>query len=237
MLTAVVSVETVLLVLLVILVAALLRSHAEILRRMGPEGARRDDWVDRSQSLAPRRARGGADEEAHAPALAGMTPAGDAVGRAFDARASTPTLLAFLSTGCTSCMHFWDGLGERRLPDGLETVIVTRGAEREQRAKLRSLAPDGIPILMSSEAWEDYGVPGTPYFVLVEGGAVAGEGVATTWQALSSLVADALAEQAEQETDGAADRERGARHGRIDERLAAAGIGPDHPSLFPGREG
>ena len=35
---ALVSVETVLLVLLVVLVAALLRSHAEILRRLGPEG-------------------------------------------------------------------------------------------------------------------------------------------------------------------------------------------------------
>ena len=38
--TALVSVETVLLVLLVVLVAALLRSHAEILRRLGPEGGR-----------------------------------------------------------------------------------------------------------------------------------------------------------------------------------------------------
>ena len=36
---ALVSVETVLLVLLVVLVAALLRSHAEILRRLGPDGA------------------------------------------------------------------------------------------------------------------------------------------------------------------------------------------------------
>ena len=36
---ALVSIETVLLVLLVVLVAALLRSHAEILRRLGPESA------------------------------------------------------------------------------------------------------------------------------------------------------------------------------------------------------
>ena len=35
---ALVSVETVLLVLLIVLVAALLRSHAELLRRLGPEG-------------------------------------------------------------------------------------------------------------------------------------------------------------------------------------------------------
>ena len=36
---ALVSVETVLLVLLIVLVAALLRSHAELLRRLGPEGS------------------------------------------------------------------------------------------------------------------------------------------------------------------------------------------------------
>ena len=35
---ALVSVETVLLVLLVVLVAGLLRSHAELLRRIGPAG-------------------------------------------------------------------------------------------------------------------------------------------------------------------------------------------------------
>lgn len=37
--TAVVSVETVLLVLLIVLVVGLLRSHAEILRRLGPPDA------------------------------------------------------------------------------------------------------------------------------------------------------------------------------------------------------
>jgi len=219
MLTAIVSVETVLLVLLVVLVAALLRSHAEILRRLGPERA----TVPEPHSTPARR-------EGAAPALAGVTPAGDAVGLAFDGRSSTPTLLAFLSTGCTSCAHFFKTLGERRPTGGLETVIVTRDADRDQRVKLRGLSPPGVPVVMSSEAWEDYAVPGSPYFVLIDGGAVAGEGVATTWQALSSLVADAIEEQ--RETERAGDR-----HGQIDERLSAAGIGPGHPSLHPGREG
>ena len=220
MLIAIVSVETVLLVLLVVLVAALLRSHAEILRRLGPEGA--------TEPLPEPRAAARGDGPA--PALAGVTPDGDAVRLAFDGRSTTPTLLAFLTTGCTSCAHFFDTLGERRPAGGLETVIVTRGADREQRVKLRSLAPPGVPVVMSSEAWQEYAVPGSPYFVLIDGGAVAGEGVATTWQALSSLVTDAIDEQ--REAEGASER-----HGRIDERLAAAGIGPDHPSLFPGGEG
>ena len=201
---ALVSVETVLLVLLVVLVAALLRSHAEILRRLGPEG-------ERAPSLPEPPV--GARVESEAPEIAGVTLTGDAIKLAFD---GTPTLLAFLSSGCTSCARFWETLGEHR-PADLQTMIVTRGPDREQRSKLRGLAPDAVPVVMSSEAWEDYAVPGSPYFVLVEDGAIRGEGVATTWDALSSLVGDAIEEQ------------RG-----VEERLAAVGIGPDHPSLFGG---
>lgn len=218
--TVIVSVETVLLVLLIVLVAALLRSHAEILRRLGPDGA-----VERGRgaSSMPAPPRSGLRADAAAPDLAGVTPAGDAIQLSFDGPA---TLLAFLSSGCTGCAGFWETLGEPRLPAGVQTLIVTRGPDREQRAKLRALAPETVAVVMSSEAWEDYAVPGSPYFVLIEGGAVRGEGVATTWQALSSLLGDAIAEQ----------REIGAqaRHRRIDETLAAAGIGPDHASLYPG---
>jgi hypothetical protein len=202
---ALVSVETVLLVLLIVLVAALLRSHAELLRRLGPEGS--------AAPVLPEPPTGARAQTA-APELAGVTPTGDAVKLAFH---GTPTLLAFLSSGCTSCAGFWEQLGDSRPAPELHTVIVTRGADREQPAKLRRLAPDAVPVVMSSQAWEDYGVPGTPYFVLVEDGAISGEGVATTWSALASLVGDAVEER------------RG-----LDERLAAAGIGPDHPSLFPG---
>jgi hypothetical protein len=223
---AIVSVETVLLVLLVVLVAALLRSHAEILRRLGPEGS------SGRESAPVAEPRSGVRADAPAPELAGVTPGGDAVKLAFDGLAAGSTLLAFLSTGCTSCARFWEDLDParpRQLPAGLQTVIVTRGAEREQRSKLRSLAPEGVPVVMSSQAWAQYAVPGSPYFVLVEDGAVRGEGVATTWQALSSLVQDAIEEQAEL-------RGSDNRHRRIDETLTAAGIGPDHPSLYPGRE-
>jgi hypothetical protein len=202
---AIVSIETVLLVLLIMLVAALLRSHAEILRRLGPEGS--------GEPRIPAQPAG-VRTDTDAPGLAGATPAGDAVSLSLSAG---PTLLAFLSTGCTSCGSFFETLAERRPARGVETVIVTRGSEREQPAKLRRLAGDRVPVVMSSKAWEDYAVPGTPYFVLVEDGEVRGEGVATTWDALASLVGDAIEEQ------------RG-----VDERLAAAGIGPDHPSLYPG---
>lgn len=204
---AIVSVETVLLVLLVVLVAALLRSHAEILRRLGPDGGDALRIPD-----PPAGVRTGID----APEIAGLTPTGDAIKLSLSGGA---TLLAFLSSGCTSCARFWETLGDHALPAGLQPMIVTRGPDREQRSKLRSIAPAAVPVVMSSEAWEHYGVPGSPYFVMVEGGEIRGEGVATTWDALSSLVGDAVEEQL-----------------GIDERLAAAGIGPDHPSLFHGGE-
>ena len=73
---ALVSVETVLLVLLVVLVAALLRSHAEILRRLGPEG----DGPAASARAAGRRPR----RRRAAPELAGATPTGDAIKLAFE---------------------------------------------------------------------------------------------------------------------------------------------------------
>lgn len=209
--TVLVSVETVLLVLLLVLVAGLLRSHAELLRRLGPggEGA--------VPPATPRRDRG-----QPAPAVSGSTPAGDAVSLSFEGLVATPTLLAFLTTGCGTCAGFWEELGEHELPAGVQTVIVTKGAEREQPARLRKLAPPRVPVVMSSAAWEQYAVPGAPYFVLVDG-SVRGEGVATTWRALSSLVADAI----EDEDPGVARR-------GVDETFAAAGIGPDHPSLYPG---
>jgi hypothetical protein len=230
--TALVSVETVLLVLLIVLVVGLLRSHAELLRRLGPGDAQPGaaaaqpgpaDAQPGPAEAAPRREAG-----AIAPPVTGTTPIGDAVSLSFGAGASAPTLLAFLTTGCTTCAGFWETLGRHRLPDGVQTVIVAHGADREQPARLLKLAPAGVPVVMSSPAWEDYEVPGAPYFVLVEGG-IRGEGVATSWPALSSLVGDAIEDQRP------ASRTPGARS--VDETLSAAGIGPDHPSLYPaGRE-
>jgi hypothetical protein len=213
---AIVSIETVLLVLLLVLVAGLLRSNAEILRRLGPPGQGAAGPVP---PAAPARVPG-----APAPALAGPTPAGDAVSLDFGA-AGAPTLLAFLTSGCATCAGFWETLGDRELPPGVRAVVVTHGSERERPARLRELSPAGIPVVMSSQAWADYGVPGAPYFVLVDG-TIRGEGVATTWAALSSLVADAIEDAGQSGGDGRAER--------VERTLAGAGIGPDHPSLYPG---
>jgi hypothetical protein len=176
-------------------------------------------------------------ESVVAPELAGVTPDGDAIKLAFEGAGTAPTLLAFLTSGCGTCAAFWETLGERRLPAGLRTVIVTHGADREHPAKLRSLAPAGIAVVMSSQAWADYEIPGAPYFVMVDQ-AIRGEGVATTWRALASLVSDAIEDQrdAERAGGGAAARTGERRAERIDETFAAAGVGPGHPSLYPDRQ-
>jgi hypothetical protein len=215
--TALVAVETLLLVLLIVLVAGLLRSHAEILRRLGPAGL---EGAEVPPPPVGARRTGGVP----APVLGGTTPTGDPVTLSFSGAAAGPTLLAFLTSGCATCAGFWESLGESRLPRGVQTVIVARGLEREQPARLRKLAPRGVPVVMSSQAWDDFAVPGAPYFVLVDG-SVRGEGVATSWTALSSLVDDAIADD---RIVSGPDRDRS-----VEETLAAAGIGPDHLSLYP----
>ncbi|MGZ4181163.1 MAG: hypothetical protein ACXVUL_10860 [Solirubrobacteraceae bacterium] len=227
---ALVSVETVLLVLLVVLVAGLLRSHAEIMRRLGP--AEDASGVPDGPAIPAARNR----EAVSAPEVAGVTPDGDAVKLAFGGAGTAPTLLAFLTSGCGTCASFWEALGERRLPAGVRTVIVTHGPGRERSVKLRSLGPAGIPVVMSSQAWADYEIPGAPYFVMVDQ-AIRGEGVATTWPALASLVSDAIEEQRDAgRAGGGAGAVTGERRAeRIDETFAAAGIDPGHPSLYPDR--
>ena len=224
--TAVVSVETVLLVLLIVLVVGLLRSHAEILRRLGPpdaDSARVPDTLSPPSAAAATAVRSAGTLP---PAIAGLSPDGDALALDLAGAVDAPTLLAFLTGGCTTCAGFWDTLAEPRLPAGVRTVIVTHGAERESPSRIGTLAPARVPVVMSSAAWQDYAVPGAPYFVLVDG-EVRGEGVATTWEALASLVTDAIEDQR-----GSGTESRG-RH--IDRVFAAAGIGPEDPSLYPGR--
>ncbi len=239
---ALVSVETVLLVLVLVLVAGLLRSHAELLRRIGPPDQPADDGPEASPLPPVGQPSGGphrAGTAAAAP-LVGTTPRGDSVALAFDrvdrgdeipgtvgGPVPAPTLLAFLTSGCSTCAGFWAALGERSIP-GVQPVIVTRGAERERPARLRALAPEGVPVVMSSAAWEDYHVPGAPYFVLVDE-TIRGEGVAATWPALSSLIDDAIEDAQQAEPRGSA------RAAEVDATLAAAGIMPGDPRLYPGR--
>ena len=235
--TVLVATETLLLVLLALLVVGLLRSHAEILRRLEElSGARAPDI-----RMTP------APEEADIPLseridVAGETPFGEAVNVAV-APGRGRTLLAFLSSGCLSCDVLWSGLHHDAtggLPVPARIVVVTKDEDEESPARLRELAPDDVSVIMSTAAWNRFRVAGSPYFILVEpDGQIAGEGTATSWEQLGSLLGDAT-KDAEPlvhlpEADGHSGIPNGngvARLDRADAELEQAGIGPGHPSLY-----
>ena len=205
-LTALVIVETIVLALLAVVVVSLLRSHAELLRRLpAPDDDPTDHHahgaavpIERAPSLpatlpAPKR------HASEARDVVGSTLGGDQV--VVSAASGSDTLFAFLSTGCLTCQTFWDGLqpGVRRpLPGGARVVVVVKDPAFESPSKLMTLAPPDVPVIQSSSAWEDFGVQMSPYFCFVDGrsGTVRSEGAAMSWDQVSSLLSDALHDEA-----------------------------------------
>jgi hypothetical protein len=210
-LTVLVVIETLLLVLLAFVMVGLLRSHAAILRRLPTHDGEPDDLrtIDLERGVAP-----GPDGEAqtqlpaHLPGpRAEVTPAHDVVGRTLDgasavtpvATAGSPTLVAFLSSGCLTCRTFWEGLrrgAHEPMPEQARVVVVTKDPEFESPSRLRDLAPEDVRVLQSSQAWGDYGITMSPYFVMVGAdGTVRSEGAASSWNQVRSLLTDAIADE------------------------------------------
>jgi len=241
--------------LLGVLVVGLLRSHAEILRALHDLGVNLEDGPPApSARTATTVSRHGPVRTAEGvPAPRSGEPLGDAAdiagqlprgGTALVAVRDVEhaTLLAFLSTGCGTCGTFWEALREdpgAHLTDpSTRVVVVTNGPEAESPAAVADLAPAGIITVMSSEAWDDYGVPVSPYFVLVDGpsGRVAGEGSGTSWAQVLDLLgkAEADTDARRQELARPITRMSGQdRADRVDRELRAAGIEPGDPSLYP----
>lgn len=123
-----------------------------------------------------RRARfGGAPSvgsTASTTALVGTTPDGSS--RSVDLAApGGRTLLVFLTSSCVTCRDFWAefrGDLARGLPGRTGVLIVTEDPADERDAVVQELAPDTVPVLMSSTTWRRFGVAAAPFFVLVEGG-------------------------------------------------------------------
>ncbi|HEY7704580.1 MAG TPA: hypothetical protein VID03_07085 [Acidimicrobiia bacterium] len=230
---AVLIVEGLVIILLLILVAGLLRSHGEILRRLHALGAGEDIAIPTGPSRRRPPATAGFGQ-APLTELSGVTPAGDTVNVSLIHGRGT-TLISFLSSGCSSCRTFWDAFsGDFELP-GVDArpVIVTKGPAAESPEGVASLAPPGITTLMSTEAWDAFRVPMTPYFLLADGaGNVLGEGSASTWRHLQGLVRQSLSDS--RRSAGQAD-ENADPNGRAhfaDDDLRRAGIEPGDPSLY-----
>ena len=109
----------------------------------------------------------------------GVTPAGGPVSIDLEGPAQ-PTLLLFLSASCQGCRDLWEGTAElqQALPEGVRTVIVTRGPDHEDAGAIAALAPADTEVVMSSGAFRDYRVGGPPFLVVVDHGEVRTEGVA-----------------------------------------------------------
>jgi hypothetical protein len=225
--------------LLALLVAGLLRSHAEIVPALRELGA------DVGTRLPARSSSPAAPASGRRPSdVVGTSPGGDAVSIGV-VGARDSTLLAFLSSGCHTCADFWQSFAQ---PDGLDVpgdarlVVVTKDGGEESISKIRKLEPADVPVVMSSRAWQAYDVPVVPYFVYVDGPSrqIIGEGAAGTWANVESLIGQALEDAGLVDGDG---RPRGRvrvrrqseqdRASRIDAELRAAGIDPGDPSLYP----
>jgi len=223
--------EGVVILIMAVLVVGLLRSHAEILRELHGLGISDDGHhnhttpaqhpPDVANPIAQPRSG-----SINAVDIVGTKPGGGA--GMITVAGPQPTLLAFMSSGCAVCQGFWDDFAGRiDVPGGsARLVIVTKGPDQESESAVAALAPSHHQLLMSSQAWADYDVPVSPYFILVEGsGEVAGEGAAMNWAQLTKLIREAT-------------EDREMRHGfrarnrHVDDELSAAGIEPGDPSLY-----
>lgn len=221
--TAIIVIEAVVIALLLVLVAGLLKSHAEILRQLHRLGAPLD-----GSTAVPLRSRPPTTGLGTVPVdtVVGSDPRGAARSVSLTS-GRQPTLVSFLSSGCASCRTFWEafGSGVAPVPDA-RVVVVTKGPGGESPSVVADLAPTGVPVIMSDEAWDAFRVPMTPYFVLVDpDGTILGEGSATTPTQLDDLLARSAADADPARLDTAG------REHFTDDALGRFGIDPDDPSL------
>lgn len=227
---ALVIIEGIVIVLLTVLVAGLLRSHAEILRTLDRMGAGADSPVTRGGGglgLGPTRKSHGS---APVDSIAGDTLDGQT--RSIAVTGSRGYVLAaFLSSGCSTCRPFWSSFDKDLPHPEIRPVIVTKDVGEESLSELRSLAPRDIPVVMSSGVWDAFRVPGTPYFQLIDAadGSVLGEGSAANWARLLDMIRRSIGD------DPTGQRLRRTTAERLvdsDEELRRAGITPGDEALY-----
>ena len=233
--TALVLVETVLLAVLAVLVAGLLRAYGTVLRRLheldgGESGARQFALPAASAPTSPA-------EFGSAHDIAGTTLDGEVVSTRV-AGVENDTLLLFLSSGCSSCEVFWTELGTPgaiTLPSRTRLLVVPQSATDESPAELAALAPPGFDVVLSSDAWRDYEVPGSPHVVYVDGpsGRVRGEGTGQSLRQVAELLARSTGNAGLLLGDRAPKPARdAAQEAAVDRELLAAGILPGDPRLY-----
>jgi hypothetical protein len=129
--------------------------------------------------------------------ISGETLDGEAV--ALSLATGTDTLLAFLSSGCTTCGAFWEAFAEQdvEVPGGARLVVVTKGLDEESGSALVKRAP------RTSRSWRA-AAPGRASAsrarrtssTWTAPGRIVGEGSAATWPAVATLMGQAHADDA-----------------------------------------
>lgn len=238
--TILILVETVLLIVLTVLVAGLLRAYGTVLRRLHqldaggrPDGPRSFELLPTSTATRPPTPE---PEFGTAHDVAGETLAGEVVSTRV-VGTEHATLLLFLSSGCASCEVFWNELSTPvPLPAGTRLLVVSQSPQDESPADLADMAPHGIDVVMSSQAWRDYEVPGSPHVVYVDGptGRIRGEGTGQSLRQVCELLARSTGDagfltgrplQAKSARDATQET-------AVDRELLAAGIMPGDPRLY-----
>ncbi|HEX8768246.1 MAG TPA: hypothetical protein VF714_07745 [Jatrophihabitans sp.] len=239
--TALVIAETVILAVLCVLVAGLLRGYAAVLRRLHEldGGAAAGAPPFRTVPSVPEPAGGqrieGRDEWAESHDISGTSLRGEIVS-VRTVGVEHDTILAFLSSTCEGCAGFWHELGEPgswTTPRGSRLLVVTKGPEEESPSALSQLCPDGVDLVMSSQAWADFDVPGSPYVVVADGrtGRVKGEGSGLSFSQVSGLIRQSVEDSRHPALAHKPDADR-RRERDVDRILLSAGIGPQDPSLY-----
>ena len=256
---ALVLVLTFVVLLLGVLVAGLLRSHADILKALHDLGAGVGDpsapglddhghATARTTQRVPCPCHSEWDHRCRANVMPSRRP---------PSPASRPAVMRWPCRSRVMTSSPWlrsSPRAARRAPDSGGPAEAARdrpprrhppaggdqGPEFEIPDEVRAKAPERLAVIMSTEAWGDYEVPGSPFFVLVDGATARriGEGVAHHFSQVAELVRRArvdvrpfaLGSQSRVFADGL---DGPARESANDEELLAAGIHPGHRSLYP----
>jgi hypothetical protein len=91
----------------------------------------------------------------------------DPVDRSVTVRPGSGRLaLLFLTASCQPCLQLWEEAkgGDPATP----VVLVTPGPEMESRRKAEQLAPEGLTVVMSGDAWSLYDIHRAPWLVVIE---------------------------------------------------------------------
>ncbi len=202
------------LVVAVALLAVVVAAQARALGAAGRRLELLERKVGRQDRRTPERAAppvppadSAGAKPAPQPSTAPVPPAPEPEGDAVDVRGADPegeptlipleateqpTVLAFLSTSCGICVGLWERMRQGELGaevPGVTPVVVLKDAAHEDLERVRALASGQLPVVLSSEAWDDYEVPGSPYVMVVSSapGSVVSEGSVAGWSDLVSM--------------------------------------------------